>query len=135
MKEIEEIEEKLCKYPQVRYENYKSAITVFPTSTEGFVVSIEIAKRFNAVSFNGWHENFEQLDEALDCFALGLSVGCRLKECRRGSFAYRWTLETKQKGKWVADSETFLFVFPFWKPKQIYYLQNDIFAAPGSIEG
>ena len=68
--------------------------------------------------FNGWREDFQQPEEALDCFAFGLSDECRLKETRRGSFAYRWTVESKQNGEWVADSETGLFLSRFGNHKQ-----------------
>src|SRR5262249_14251262 len=53
------------------------------------------------VYFNGWHENFSDPSEALDCFVFGLSDECRLKEHRRGNVAYRWTVESKKK--WRMD--------------------------------
>jgi hypothetical protein len=126
MDAIEQIQDKLRKYPHVTYEMGQSSITVLPTSSAGFTVGLEINGAVHTVFFNGWHENFRQPEEALDCFAFGLSDECRLKECRRGSFAYRWTVESKQNGEWVADSETGLFLFPFWKTKTIHYLQNDL---------
>lgn len=126
MNAIEQIKEKLRKYPHVTYELGKSSITVLPTSSKGFNVSLEITGMDHTVFFNGWHENFQREEEALDCFAFGLSDECRLKECRRGSFAYRWIVESKQEGEWVADSETGLFLVPFWRTKTIHYLQNDL---------
>lgn len=132
MNAIEQIKEKLRRYPHVTYEVGESSIAVSPTSNHGFTVSLEIAGTEHIVFFNGWHENFQQPDEALDCFAFGLSNECRLKECRRGSFAYRWSVESKQDGQWVTDSETGLLLFPFWKPKEVHYLQNELI---GSSDG
>ena len=132
---IEQIKERLRKYPHVRYEADASSISVLPTSNNGFTVDLNVNQSQYTVSFNGWHEDFEKEDEALDCFAFGLSDECRLKECRRGNFAYRWTVESKQDGNWVADSETCVFLFPFWKPKKICYLQNNLIGSangPGS---
>jgi hypothetical protein len=126
MNAIEQIRERLRKYPHVRYEVGASSISVLPTSNDGFTVGLEISQSQITVFFNGWHEHFQEQDEALDCFAFGLSDECRLMECRRGNFAYRWTVESKQDGKWVADSETGLFLFPFWKSKEVRYLQNNL---------
>ena len=126
MNPIDEIKTKLRDYPDVKYESTDSSITVLPSSDTGFNVTLEIAPGNYTVSFNGWHENFADASEALDCFAFGLSDECRLKEHRRGRFAYRWTVESKQNGQWVADSETGLFIFPFWKRAEVVYLQNSL---------
>ena len=131
MNAIEVIQEKLRKYPHVRSDIRASSVTVAPTLSDGFTVRLEIAGTRHTVFFNGWHEVFEQQDEALECFAFGLSDECRLKEYRRGNFAYRWIVESKKDGKWVEDSETGLLLFPFWKPKQIYYLQNNLITSIG----
>src|SRR4029077_5919119 len=96
-------------------------------STEsGFKVGFDVAPGRYTVSFNGWHEDFDDVSEALDCFAYGLSDECRLKEYRRGNAAYRWAVEAKQKGQWVAHSETGLFLFPFWRRANVVYLQNSL---------
>jgi hypothetical protein len=123
---IDDIKARLSKYPNARYECTGSYISVFPSSDNGFTVELSVNHVSYTVSFNGWHEEFQKEDEALECFAFGLSDECRLRECRRGDFAYRWTVESKQNGNWVADSETGLFLFPFWKPKKVYYLQNNL---------
>jgi hypothetical protein len=126
MNPIEEIKTKLRKYPNAKYESTDSSITVLPSSNVGFAVGFEgIAGRYT-VSFNGWHEDFTDASEALDCFAFGLSDECRLKEYRRGNFSHRWVVESKQNGQWVADSETGLFLFPFWRRADVVYLQNNL---------
>jgi len=38
-------------------------------------------------------------------------------------------VESLENGKWVADRETGLFIFPFWKPKKVCYLQNNLIAS------
>lgn len=126
MNPIEEIKTKLRKYPHVKYETAGSSITVLPTSETGFRVGFEGTIGRYTVFFNGWHEEFNDAAEALDCFAFGLSDECRLKEHRRGKFAYRWTVESKQNGQWIADSETGLFISPFWKRREVVYLQNNL---------
>lgn len=131
---IEQIKERLRKYPHVKYEVGATSISVLPTSNDGFTVGLYVSKTHYTISFNGWHEDFQKEDQALDCFAFGLSNECRLKECRRGNFAYRWTVESRQNGNWLADSETGLLLFPFWRPKKVCYLQNNVLAEQALAE-
>jgi hypothetical protein len=126
MDPFEEIKTRLRQYPHVKYETSDSSITVPPASDTGFTVEICGSAGAYTVSFNGWHEEFKDAEEALQCFAFGLSDQCRLKEHRRGNSAYRWTVESKENGEWVADSVTGLVLFPFWKRKEVVYLQNNL---------
>jgi hypothetical protein len=121
---IEEIKVKLVKYPQARYQADANSISVLPTSDEGFIVSLAASQNKFTVSFGGWHEDFRDKSEALNCFAFGLSTDCRLKEYRRGKVAYKWVVEAKENGVWVGYTETGLLVFPFWMKKKVCYLQN-----------
>ena len=129
MDTIEKIKAKLRNYPHVKYGSDRNSISVFPTSDDGFTVSLTVNSGSYTVSFNGWHEDFRSEEEALSCFAFGLSSDCRLKEYRRGHFAYRWTIESKEGGEWVEDGTTGLFLFPFWLRKDIRYLRNDLIDA------
>ena len=126
MNVIEEIKAKLQQYPQAKFESDGNFINVFPTSNSGFTVGLMVNQNSYTVSFNGWHEDFQDKDEALNCFAFGLSSGCRLKEYRRGNFAYKWIVEGEENGKWVEDSATGLLLSPFWMKKEIRYLQNNL---------
>lgn len=135
MNPIEEIKEKLNKYPSAKFESTASSISVLPASAAGFTVRLEVQHGRYTVFFNAWHEEFSDAAEALDWFAFGLSDDCRLKEYRRGKFPYRWIVESNQNGKWIADSETGLLIFPFWKKKEVVYLQNNLITSgdePGS---
>ena len=76
--------------------------------------------------FEGWHEHFERQEEALNCFAVGLSDSARLKVLSRGGVDYSWMLETRQENQWVPDSTTGLFFFPFWRKKVTRYLRNTL---------
>ena len=125
---IEEIKARLQEYPHAKFESSGSAISVLPISNDGFTVSLMVNQDSYTVSFNGWHEDFEDQEEALNCFAFGLSSECRLKEYRRGNVACKWTVESKENGEWVKDSTTGLLIFPFWMKKKIRYLQNTLFS-------
>jgi hypothetical protein len=131
MSPIEVIKDKLRKYPHVRYEVTEHSVTVFPTSENGFEVSMYVGERPSqerfSVFYNGWHEEFSDEEEALECFAFGLSSDCRLKECRRGSKAYKWTVEFRRDGVWNDGGTTGLIFVQFWKRKHERYLQNNLF--------
>jgi hypothetical protein len=116
----------LSKYPTAAYESNGSSISVLPCSDNGFTVGLDVNHDSYTVSFDGWHEDFHDEEEALSCFFFGLSEECRIKECRRGGFAYKWTVESHQDGKWLEDGTTGLFLFPFWKKPEVRYLQNNL---------
>ncbi len=126
MTAIQVIKEKLKKYPQISYEETENNISVFPVSDEGFTVSLEINQGIYKVFYNGWHEDFEDEDKALNCFAFGLSNECRLKEFRRNNKPYKWTMEYKNGEDWIEDSTTGLLIFAVWQKQTIHYLQNDL---------
>ena len=129
MSVIEEIKARLQKYPRAKFESDSDSISVFPTSDTGFTVGLTVSRGSYTVSFDGWHESFRDEEEALTCFGFGLSPDCRLREYRRGTFIYKWVVESKGDGGWVEDSGTGLLLFPFWRKKEVRYLQNDLIAA------
>jgi hypothetical protein len=120
------IKEKLRKYPEAGFQIDDDEIQVLPTDAEGFTVSMEAHESEFTVGFNGWHEEFTDEETAMDCFALGLSEDCRLKEWSRGGTIFKWTMEYILDGKWVEDSTTGLLITPFWKKAEIRILQNKL---------
>ena len=86
----------------------------------------ECADDSYTVFFEGWHEEFDDSEEALNCLAFGLSKDCRLKEHSRGSTPYKWTVEYLDGDNWEESSTTGTFFFPFWKSKKMRYLQNNL---------
>lgn len=129
---IDEIKTRLAKYPNALYESDASSITVFPGAADGFSVGLTVNSGDNfTVSFDGWHEEFNDPHEALNIFALGLSDECRLREYRRGNFAYKWTVETlEDRDQWQEQSTTALLLFPFWMKLNTRYLQNKLLTRP-----
>jgi hypothetical protein len=124
MDPIAEIRNRLTKYPQARSESGANSITVLPADDKGFPVSFAVAGSEYVVSFSGWHEHFTDANEALNCFAFGLSEDCRLKVYKRGNLEHRWTVESRSNGNWVEDSTTGLLFFPFWQRPRVEHLQN-----------
>ena len=123
---VSKIEEKCRKYPNIKYNKDATSITALPINTDGFPVSYYFSNSLHTVGFAGWHEEFSDEAEALSCFAFGLSNKCRLKVMQKGNFAYKWTVEAKDKnGEWSEDSTTGLLFFPFWKKSTTAFLQNN----------
>ncbi len=118
------IKNRLTKYPGIRYEEGEGTITVFPADGSGFEVSLSVGSHEYVVSFSGWQEHFTEPEDALNCFAWGLSEQCRLKVSYRGTAPHRWTVEYLKGGKWVEDSTTGLLLFPFWRKHEFKYFQN-----------
>lgn len=123
---IERIRERFERRPELAYRVIGATITVAPLSTGGFAVSLTEGVGKWVVAFDGWHEDFTSEDEALRCFAFGLSDRCRLRISYRGSFPHRWTVEYRVADGWREDGATGLVLFPFWRRAWIEYRQNAV---------
>lgn len=110
----------------VRCERTADSIRYVPEEPDGFEPMLSRGDGEFTVSFAGWHEPFNSIDEALRCFTFGLSECCRLRVLSRGSIDYRWTVQARREGRWEDDSETGLLIFPFWLRRRERYLQNHV---------
>jgi hypothetical protein len=115
MNAIEKIKAKLSAYSDVQYSEGPDQIEVHPRNRSGFTVGLRIARPGFTVYFEGWHEEFTSEDEALNCFAFGLSPKCRLAVVLRGNTETKWVVESLENGHWKADSVTGLLLQPFWR--------------------
>ena len=68
---------------------------------ESFDVLIQTAGEAFLVGFDGWHEHFDAEEDALNCFAFGLSKACRLKVAKRGNMECSWTVQAWHDDIWV----------------------------------
>lgn len=121
---IEKIVAKLQRHEGAKYRVTDHSITVAPRTDDGFTVDLVANAGHYTVGFEGWHEEFETEESALECFAFGMSDQCRLRVDLCGNSPYRWTLESKEGDDWVADSTTGLLLFPFWRRRRTIYRQN-----------
>jgi hypothetical protein len=121
---IAKIVNRLRDHPELSFRVERDTITVLPKDANGFEVWLQEANGSYVVGFDGWHEPFQTEEEALNCFAFGLSGSCRLKVVSRGAFAHRWTVESKTDTGWQEDSTTGLLIFPFWRRPRIVYRTN-----------
>ena len=122
---IEKIKAKLSKYPDARYSESLHGISVPPRDRSGFTVGLSVTDGGFTVFFNGWHEEFETEESALNCFAFGLSPDCRLAVSFFGPWEVKWVVEALENGVWTPDSETGLFL-PIWRYARVEYRQNQL---------
>jgi hypothetical protein len=123
---ISRIKEKLQKYPHVPYTTTEGFLEIPAQSPSGFRVWVSERSDGYTVGFEGWHEEFTDEEEALNCFAFGLTADCRLRVFRCLSTDYKWQLFHRVDDRWVMESETGLFVLTFWFRKEQRELQNEI---------
>ncbi len=128
---IGKIEAKLRKYPQLSYRIEGGTIDVDPATEQGFSEWLTDDEGEIIVGFDGWHTDFQDETEALDCFAWGLSDQCQLKVIMHGSTAYAWVAERKDGSEWRRQSTTALIFVPFWRKRRVEYLQNAIIKMEG----
>jgi hypothetical protein len=127
---FEEIVKKLKECSSARYEVAEDRIRVLQGTAEGFEVMIEqIWENHFTVTFDGWHEEFFDLEKAEACFLMGLSNRCRLKIQEKGGSRFQWTLECLDGEEWKVMSSTQRFIHQFWKPPVTTYLQNDLISS------
>jgi hypothetical protein len=91
---------------------------------DSFEVSFHAHGDAYQVGFDSWHEHFDAEEDALNCFAFGLSDECRLKVAKRGKTECSWTVQAWQDYKWVDDTTTCMIFIPFWRSKHIEYRHN-----------
>lgn len=122
----EAILNKLDGYTGFAVHTLETNISVTCQNPDSFEVSIFSDGNAFQVSFDGWHEHFNEENDALNCFAFGLSKECRLKVVTRGQMDCSWTVQSQENGNWVDDSTTGLILVPFWRPALVKYLQNKL---------
>ncbi|HYG58956.1 MAG TPA: hypothetical protein VD902_12930 [Symbiobacteriaceae bacterium] len=124
MSTIQQIKERLSRYPGVTCEADESQITVRSLELEGFDVSVMVRPGRYTVAFEGWHEEFTSEEDALNCVAFGLSPVCRLRVDYLGDSPVRWTVEALRQGEWHSDSTVSLLLVPFWRQRRTIYKCN-----------
>ncbi len=131
MKTLAELKQRLEDHPDIRFESSDKQLTIYASGPGGFDISVIDEENQVTVYFEGWHQHFDTTEEALQCVGFGLSGESRIKVERRGSTAYRWTLEYRDGDDWKFDGLTSLVFYPFWKTGCVSYLQNHYISATG----
>jgi hypothetical protein len=121
-----EIRNRLAGRPGLRIEEKNGCIEAIPDDEGGFPVSLFDEGNHFTVGYGGWHEQFESVEDAVECFGFGLSERCRLKSFLAGSSEYKWTVEYLNDGAWTEDRTVGLIFYPYWRKRHIIYRQNGL---------
>lgn len=124
MDPIQRLQERLARYPALRFRTTAVSVHVEAPHEDGFSVSFHSSSPGYVVSYDGWHERFDSADQALECFAFAYSGQCRLAITYRGRVAVKWVREHLSDGDWRADSEVGLLLVPFWLRPRVVHRQN-----------
>jgi hypothetical protein len=124
---FEELLSILQKYSQIRFERRDNLIRVLASTRDGFEVIIEqIWDNHFSVSYDNWHQDFYNWEDAQDCFLFGLSNRCRLKVQCKDAVPFRWTVERLEEEKWLERSSNSVWNYRFLSAPTTAYLQNDM---------
>jgi hypothetical protein len=126
---ISRIEETLQKYPDITYTAGLRRLEVPAQTRNGFRVWIRQQSRHYTVGFERWHKTFTNAESAFTCFMFGLSGACRLRALSCGGVDYKWQVQHRLGERWITDSETGMFLYPFWGKRRERFLQNNIIKA------
>jgi hypothetical protein len=116
---IHEIQQKLEKFQNARFEYDSSSITYLPNSADGFAIRL-IVEQTNTgarycVFYSGCRQEFLNWKDAMMEFGFGLSTWCRLREYSRRGQPYRWVMEIRDDARRKPWWETIRWSAPFWQ--------------------
>jgi hypothetical protein len=117
-------EDHVRQYPALRYQRRALSLLVDPPNPNGFPVTLEVTRDGFVVRLAGWHEEFEEEREALDCFRFAFSPQCRLRVASRNGVDCEWTLQVRDEDGWQTDTTVEKKKFHLWKAKEVRYLHN-----------
>ncbi len=124
MDPIQVIKSRLHKHPHLRFRESPNAIEVEAPCESGFSVGFTAEPDEFTVHFEGWHEHFETAEEALNCFAMGLTCEIRLAITYRGASPVRYVLQYRDGDSWSDDSTTGLILQPIWRRARTELREN-----------
>lgn len=124
---VSALKAELERRPGLTVTEIPGGLDLTPAAPDGFLIRCFVDPDGGChVAFEGWHKEFESVDEALKCVRFGLSAKWRLKVQARGGLDHKWTVQYQNQAEWTDDSTTGLLLFPFWRRTRIRYLQNRV---------
>ena len=124
--QFEEVRQRAAKYKDIEFYDEPGQFGARPKAQNSFWGHFwDTGGGTYQVSYDGWHEHFDDRERALNCFAYGLVGEVRLKVTLRGSFECAWTLQVQdESGAWVDESTTGLIFVPLWRKQRYEIRQN-----------
>ena len=111
---------------KVSYSEKAGWLIVKPESPNGFEVGYAEDEHFAYVYCSGWHEEFEDAEEAKNCFLNALTDRVRIIVSVRGSYEYKWEYQALENETWKGFGATCLLLVPFWRKANECVKQNNL---------
>jgi hypothetical protein len=127
MNPVEELERKLHARPEVSYRRDGDLIFVEPVGQRGFRIGLGPGEGGWLVGFGegGFHERFDDPEDALSFVAFGLSQDCRLREINL-PLLHRSLVERRDGEAWRLVYEAGTLRLPFMRRFQQGVFQNSL---------
>ena len=130
---IQEIRDRMARYPHAEIAHDADSITYYPPSPDGFVVRFQVRRQGGSerylVYYGASRQQEANRQDSILMFGFGLSNGCRLREFSREGRAYHWITDVDGMRGWTPYWETYSFLVPFWCfwcPTKVQCLQNQL---------
>jgi hypothetical protein len=136
---IQEIRDRMARYPHAELGYDGSSITYYPPGPEGFVVRLLVkpcrdAERY-FVYYGGCRQEEWNQEGSIVTFGFGLSTAIRLRVFSRNREPYHWITDYNAMRGWTPEWETYTFCgsfWRFWRPAEVQCLQNRLIDLGGS---
>ena len=126
MNALNALREKLSQRADVSRSERANEIRIEPSLPSGFAITLSSSVEGWCVSLGdgGFHETFNAAEEALNFVAWTRSSECRLREIWRGRSLEKAVVETFEGGEWRPVLTNGVLLFPFWRRRREFTLQN-----------
>ena len=126
MDAIAALTEKLAKHPELAWTGGDRWLTIDPPPSGGFAVELrhEGDEWTVYLGSGGWHQHFDDAEDALDLIAWCYSGQARVREIWRDRSPQKAFLEAREDDGWRAISETGLILVPFWRKRREVVMEN-----------
>lgn len=129
---IQEIRERMYRFPAAHVEQSVNSIAYFPDARDGFIVRLLVLNQrkdgaLYSVFYDEVGEQFTDKSSAILAFGWGLSTRCRVRVFSRGGSAYRWVVDLSNAEQWNPARETLRLsrgFWQFWRRSAVRCLQN-----------
>lgn len=102
------------------------SITVPASHAGGFASRFQENFHEFTIRLDGWEQHFikSNADDAIRCFLYILSRPTRLKIYSRRGISYKWQVQFRENGRWLAYTSCHNFIHPYTGPLQLTYRSN-----------
>ena len=114
-------------FDHIEVKNSETEIVVSKDIVGSFKIRIELLIHSGQyqIYFDRWSTKIKKKQDVINMVLFGLSAACRVRVVKWGSKTFEWGVESLKNGKWNNINTKRKLLKPFWKAKEILYLQNN----------